>query len=137
MGILETNSNQIIFIYNSTSKTGKQTLGYVESAQKPQRIIDTANEQVPATVWGELVDKAGITLADLFDTDGKGFTEVYKENAEFSDDDWFKVLKNNPELVICELLAIGDNVHIINTPSEVDAITELNHVDNPRSSDES
>ena len=119
MGVIATDSNKITFYYNSNSNVGKQTLAYVQDSLKKILTIDVSKTKVSDTQWAEIATKLNLTLADLVNKNHPDFTKNYNSDTILSEDDWIKVIQNNPDVIANAILVIEDKFYKIETPSQV------------------
>lgn len=119
MGVIATDSNKITFYYNSNSNVDKQTLAYVQDSLKKILTIDVTKTKVSDTQWAEIATKLNLTLADLVNKNHPDFTKNYNSDTVLSEDDWIKVIQNNPDVIANAILVIEDKFYKIETPSQV------------------
>ncbi|MBD3862472.1 arsenate reductase family protein [Olleya marilimosa] len=119
MGVIATDSNKITFYYNSNSNVDKQTLAYVKDSLKKILTIDVSKTKVSDTQWAEIATKLNLTLADLVNKNHPDFTKNYNSDTILSEDDWIKVIQNNPDVIANAILVIEDKFYKIETPSQV------------------
>jgi len=119
MGVIATDSNKITFYYNSNSNVDKQTLAYVQDSLKKILTIDVSKTKVSDTQWAEIATKLNLTLADLVNKNHPDFTKNYNSDTVLSEDDWIKVIQNNPDVIANAILVIEDKFYKIETPSQV------------------
>lgn len=119
MGVIATDSNKITFYYNSNSNVDKQSLAYVQDSLKKILTIDVSKTKVSDTQWAEIATKLNLTLADLVNKNHPDFTKNYNSDTVLSEDDWIKVIQNNPDVIANAILVIEDKFYKIETPSQV------------------
>lgn len=119
MGVIATDSNKITFYYNSNSNVDKQSLAYVQDSLKKILTIDVSKTKVSDTQWVEIATKLNLTLADLVNKNHPDFTKNYNSDTVLSEDDWIKVIQNNPDVIANAILVIEDKFYKIETPSQV------------------
>lgn len=126
MGVIATDSNKITFYYNSNSNVDKQTLAYVQDSLKKILTIDVSKTKVSDTQWAEIATKLNLTLADLVNKNHPDFTKNYNSDTILSEDDWIKVIQNNPDVIANAILVIEDKFYKIETPSQVRQLLGIN-----------
>ena len=114
MGVIATNTNKNTFYYNSNSNVDKQTLAYIQDSVKKTLTIDISKTKVSDTQWIEIAAKLNIAVAELINKEHPDFTK-----AVLTDEDWIKVIQNNPEVLANSILVIEDKFYKIETPSQV------------------
>ena len=120
MGVIATNKREIKLFYNAETNKGMQTLAYLKSSNKKVLDVNLDEVKVTATQWAELAKLLGKPIKGLINTEHPEFINHYGKNPELhSDNDWLKVLENNPKVVTQPILINGDKAVQIDTPSEV------------------
>ena len=120
MGVIATNEREIKLFYNAETNKGMQTLAYLKSSQKKVLDIDLSKTKVTGTQWTELAKLLGKPIKDLINTEHPDFIKKYGKTPELPDDeDWLKLMENNPKVVTQPILVNGDQAVQIDTPSEV------------------
>jgi len=120
MGVIATNSREIKLFYNAETNKGLQTLAYLKSSKKKVLDVDLSKTKVTGTQWTELAKLLGKPIKDLINTEHPDFMNKYGKNPDLHDDeDWLKVMENNPKVVTQPILVNGDQAVQIDTPSEV------------------
>lgn len=120
MGTIATDNREINLYYNAETNKGMQTLAYLESSEKKVLGIDLSKTKVTATQWTELAERLGKPIKELINTQHPDFINDYGKNHKLqSDEDWLKVLENNPKVVTQPILVHSDRAIQIDTPSEV------------------
>lgn len=118
MGILAKDDRQLNYIYSSESHLGKQVRGYVEGIDEKIRVIDIAKEKLGHTVWADISQNLNVPLGDLFSPDHPDAPDV-GDTADFSADDWLKLIDHNPALLQNPIAVMGDNFKIVNGRNDV------------------
>ncbi len=120
MGVIATNNREIKLFYNADTNKGMQTLAYLKSSQKKVLDIDLGKTKITGTQWAELAKLLGKPIKALINTEHPDFINDYGKTHNLqSDEDWLKVLENNPKVVTQPIIVNGDKVIQIDTPSEV------------------
>ena len=119
MGVIATNTNKNTFYYNSNSNVDKQTLAYIQDSVKKTLTLDISKTKVSDTQWIEIAAKLNIAVAELINKEHPDFTKNYDNKAVLTDEDWIKVIQNNPEVLANSILVIEDKFYKIETPSQV------------------
>jgi len=120
MGVIATNYREVKLFYNAETNKGMQTLAYLKSSKKKVLDIDLSKTKVTGTQWTELAKLLGKPIKDLINTEHPDFMNKYGKNPDlYDDEDWLKVMENNPKVVTQPILVNGDQAVQIDTPSEV------------------
>ena len=117
MGVIATNSNQITFYYNSNSSISKQALAYLQDSHKKILTIDISETKVTTTQWAEISTKLKTPAKDLINKAHPDYTKIYNSESDLSDQDWLKVIENNPEVVAFPILIVNNTFYKIDSPS--------------------
>lgn len=125
MGVIATDNRKIQLFYNGDTNKGQQTFAYLKSSDKEVLNIDLCKTKVTATQWVELAELLNKPIKGLINTDHADFIKEYGENPDLKrEDDWLKVLENNPKVVTQPIIVNGDKAIQIDTPSEVVSFLE-------------
>ncbi len=120
MGTIATDNREINLYYNAETNKGMQTLAYVQSSQNKVLAIDLSKTKVTGTQWTELAERLGKPIKELINTEHPDFINDYGKTHNLkSEEDWLKVLENNPKVVTQPILVHGEKSVQIDTPSEV------------------
>ena len=120
MGVIATNNREVKLFYNAETNKGMQTLAYLKSSKKKVLDVDLSKTKVTGTQWTELAKLLGKPIKDLINTEHPDFMNKYGKNPDlYDDEDWLKVMENNPKVVTQPILVNGDKAVQIDTPSEV------------------
>lgn len=114
---LATSEYEIVLFYNPNSPSGKKTLGYAKGEGLPVRDVDILKNQFTGTQLEELADRLHVPIDGLVNKDHPDFGK-YKGD-DFSDDDWIKILRNNPRLIKEPIAIRGQNAMFVKTPSNL------------------
>lgn len=119
MGVISTDDRKIQLFYNGDTNKGQQTFAYLKSSDKEILNVDLCKTKVTATQWVELAELLNKPIKGLINTDHADFIKEYGENPDLArEDDWLKVLENNPKVVTQPIIVNGDKAMQIDTPSE-------------------
>ncbi|MBR9855449.1 MAG: hypothetical protein GYB37_12880 [Algicola sp.] len=127
MGVIATNHREINLYYNGETQKGKQTLAYLQSSSKKIWDIDLSKTKVTSTQWTEIANRLGKPIKELINTQHPDFKKEYGHTKDLqTDQDWLKVLANNPKVVTQPILLLDNKAIQIDTPSEVLAFLKDN-----------
>ncbi|MCK0161672.1 arsenate reductase family protein [Allomuricauda sp. F6463D] len=125
MGVISTNDREIKLFYNAETNKGMQTLGYLKSTKHKILSVDYSKTKITATQWTELANRLRKPIKELINTDHPDFKKQYSGQPDLEDEnDWLKILENNPKVVTQPILVNGDRAIQIDTPSEVMAFLD-------------
>lgn len=101
---------QITLYYSSENSIGKQIHAYVQSSEKKNLAIDVSKTKVTGTQWAELAEGLHKKIKDLVAQKHPDFLETYGDNnQDLDENDWIKILQNEPHLLKHPIAINGDN----------------------------
>ncbi|TPN84464.1 arsenate reductase family protein [Aquimarina algicola] len=118
MGIFATNKNQITLIYNSETSVGKQIYSYVVDSKREVRTIDSSKTSITPTQWVEISKELGLEINQLINKEDPDFKKNFNKEIKLENQDWLKIIVNNPELIKFSILIIKNSFYILDTPSD-------------------
>lgn len=129
MGIISTDKNKITLIYNSGTSLGKQTYSYVCTSEKDILAIDTLKTNITGTQWLEIADGLDLEISDLIQKEFPNYLKLYDPKVKLKPEDWIKIIKNHPEVVIFPILIMKDKFYQIKNPSDFIRLTNSDSAD--------
>ncbi len=124
--MISTDKNMIKLYYSSKSSIGEQTYSYLNASVKEILAIDITKTNVPGSQWKDIAEHLGIKIGDLIDKDHPSFTKSYDDTTHLDENDWIKVLDNNPEVLVYPVVIINDTYTQIKNPSDIEKKLEPN-----------
>lgn len=118
MGEIATSNREIILFYNPNSIIAEKTLAYANTYGLPVREVDILKTPFTGTQLEELAESLHLSIDNLANQEHPEF-EKYFGKPNLSDDDWIKILRNNPHLIIGPIAIKGKKTLIIKTPSDI------------------
>jgi arsenate reductase len=118
MGEIATSNRQITLFYSSKSVRAKQTLAYAKAEGIPIQEIDILRVQLTGTQIAELADRLHMEIRDLVNQEHPSYKSSF-ENHDFSDDDWIKMIRHNPEILKQPIALRGDITILVETPTDI------------------
>ena len=112
MSIISTNDRQITFIFDPSTKLGRECQAYALSSEAKILAIDL-------TEWVEIAERIGKTVPELIAKDHPAFTNLYGEGIELDNTDALKVLNKNPETLVYPIAIRGDKAVMAHTFSDI------------------
>jgi len=110
---------EITLIYNSEEHIGKQILALAQIENISIHDIDLQNMKLTPTHWAELAVRIGIKVSELVNTEDASFLQKFGKTDQFSDDDWLKLLVNNPSILRAPIVMKGDKIVMMNNPQDM------------------
>lgn len=99
MSIINTHKNMINLYYSSESQLGKKVYAYLNDSDKELLAIDVTKTNVTGTQWKTISDQLNIPIRNLIDVNLSDLEFDEKETANFSQDDWIKILNKTPQVL--------------------------------------
>ena len=118
MGEIATSNWELILFYNPNSPLASKTLAYAKTDGLPIREVDILKTPFTGTQLEELADRLHINIDALANQEHPDFKKQFG-NPNFSDDDWIKILRKNPQFIKEPIAIKGDKTILIKTPSEI------------------
>lgn len=117
MGVIARNERQLTLIYSSNTRVGRHTLSYLTGMDAKYLAIDLAKTKVSDTQWAEIAEALGVKIGDLVD---KRELDLSSEStAEFSSNDWLKIIQNNDSVISRPIAIKGKRTKQIENPPEI------------------
>ncbi len=117
MGQIARDKRQLTLIYSSNTRVGTHTLSYLTPIQDKLLAIDLAKTKVADTQWVEIAESLNCKVGDLVDKRVLGMNE--DSAAEYSTEDWCKIIAKNDEVITQPIAINGDKTMQITNPPEV------------------
>ena len=108
---------EILLFYNPNSPMGAKTLGYAKGEGYPLRDVDILKNQFTGTQLEELAERLNVPIDGLVNKEHPDFNN-YKSN-NFSDNDWIKILRKNPQLIKEPIAIRGHQAMFVKTASDL------------------
>lgn len=118
MGEIATSERQITLFCHSNSVRAKKTLAYAMAEGLPILQIDMLKTPLTGTQIAELADRLGLEIKDLVNQEHPAYTKHF-EHHDFSEDDWIKMIKNNPEIMKQPIAIRGKLTILVETPTDI------------------
>ncbi|WP_299257747.1 hypothetical protein [uncultured Aquimarina sp.] len=126
MGIISTDKNKITLIYNSGTSLGKQTYSYVYTSDKDILAIDTSKTNITGTQWLEIAEGLDLEISDLIQKEFPNYKKLYDPKVILEPEDWIKIIKNHPEVVLFPIIILGEKFYQIKNPSDFIRLSNAN-----------
>ena len=112
---------EITLIYSSKDpiSAGKQILAYAQDVKIPIHDIDLEHVEVTPTQWSEIASRMGKDVQELVNTEGPYFLKKFGDIDISSEDDWLKILVNNPAVLTAPIVMKGDKVVAMKNPQDM------------------
>jgi arsenate reductase len=110
---------EITLIYNSNRHIGKQILAFAQIEKIPIRDIDLVHMKLTTTHWADLAVKIGVSVRDLVNTEDSDFLQKFGKMDQLSEDDWLKLLVNNPLILKAPIVMKGNKIVMMCNPQDM------------------
>tara|TARA_R110002167_G_scaffold125448_15_gene305621 strand:- start:779 stop:1144 length:366 start_codon:yes stop_codon:yes gene_type:complete len=118
MGEIATSDRQITLYYHSKSNRAKQTLAYAKAEGLAIQEIDMLKTPLTGTQIAELANRLGMKIMDLVNQEHPSYSAHF-EHHDFSDDDWIKMIRHNPDIMKQPIALRGNRTILVETPSDI------------------
>ena len=118
MGEIATSDRQITLFYSSKSVRAKQTLAYAKAEGLPIQEIDILRTRLTGTQIAELADRLHIEIKNLVNQEHPSYKSRF-ESHDFSDEDWIKMIRQNPDIMKQPIALRGDVTILVETPTDI------------------
>lgn len=115
MAILK-DTDQLTLIYNRNNDSHKRCLAYFQETEKPLLEIDTQSDTLTQRQWAEILDTYDGDLTNIFDQQHEILQDFDVTDTKNDTNDLFKILRNNPDVLLHPILLEGEKVHVIKHP---------------------
>lgn len=120
----ETSADQITIFYNVEDSTHVKTLAHAEGTGKEVLAIPYKDAPTAYNVWTRIYEQIPGDKNSIFDENDERYADLI-EGREFTFDEWRNVVTHNPDLIKSVIAVSGENVVVINRPTEVYRLQEL------------
>lgn len=117
--IFANTDKEITLIYSSNDHVAQQILAFAQVEKLPIHDIDLLHVKLTPTHWAELAGRMGIPVRDLVNIEGADFLQKFGDLNNLSDDDWLKLLVDNPEILRAPIVMKGDKIVAMNNPQDM------------------
>jgi len=107
--------------YNPRCNKSRQTLKIIEESGNKVETINYLNDPLNEEELKDLVDKLGLPVTYLVRKGEKLYKENYKSR-EISEEEWFKILAENPILIERPIVVKGDKAILGRPPENVEIL---------------
>ncbi len=107
--------------YNPRCNKSRQTLKIIEESGNKVETINYLNDPLNEEELKDLVDKLGLPVTYLVRKGEKLYKENYKSR-EISEEEWFKILAENPILIERPIVVKGDKAILGRPPENVESL---------------
>jgi len=117
--IFANTDKEITLIYYSEEHIGRQILAYAKTENIPLRDIDLRHVKLSPTHWAELASRMKINVRDLVNTEDPDFLQKFGHVDHLSENDWLKLLVNNPDVLRAPVVMKGEKIVMMQNPQEM------------------
>ncbi|MCB0652971.1 MAG: hypothetical protein KDC85_16960 [Saprospiraceae bacterium] len=109
---------QITIYYNPRTRGGRQVLAYAQQTPHSILALDITKTSPTPTQWLKIAEKLKLDVQDLVLTEHPSFKKRYGESS-LGKEDWLKVIKQNPDVIMQPIVIKGNDIHLVTTPSYI------------------
>ena len=118
MGEIATSDRQITLFFSSKSVRAKQTLAYAKAEGLAIQEIDILKTPLTGTQIAELAGRLNIEIKDLVNQEHPSYKSHFEQH-DFSERDWIKMIRHNPEIMKQPIALRGDITILVETPTDI------------------
>lgn len=107
--------------HNPRCAKSRAGLKYLESKTSDFEIVKYLEEGISVKELGELIAKTGKKPFDIVRTQEQVYKDEFKGKL-LSDEEWIKVLAENPKLLQRPIVVNGDKAVLGNPPEDIDSV---------------
>ena len=111
----------ITIYHNPRCTKSRQTLGRIQESGEEHTIVEYLNEPPTEDELRELVQKLGFPVEYLVRKNEPTYRENFK-GQDISEDDWYKILVQNPKLIERPIVVKGEKAVLGRPPENVDRL---------------
>jgi arsenate reductase (glutaredoxin) len=112
------NNREILMYYKPHVKKDKNTYVLAQQVSTHIHDINVLKNPPTETQLKEIVDKLGIPIEEMIETESDVYKEKY-EDKNFSTMEWITVLVKNPDMIKTPIVFKGKKGLLVKTPSNV------------------
>jgi arsenate reductase len=75
--------------------------------------------KLTTTHWADLAVKIGVSVRDLVNTEDSDFLQKFGKMDQLSEDDWLKLLVNNPLILKAPIVMKGNKIVMMCNPQDM------------------
>lgn len=110
--------NELTIIYNGNHYKSRQTLSLAKSITRKINMQDITNERISKSLFCALLSQSNI-CPKLLVNKADLFYQNELRRTEYSNESWFYIFKNNPNIFINPLALFKDKSGICLTPTDI------------------
>ncbi len=110
--------NELTIVCNSQHLKSKQTITLAKSLCQRVNLQDISHVRISVNLFCTMVARADISPKELINR-AHPYYQKELRNRNFSDESWFYIIKNNPDLFMNPLVFYRDKGIICLTPTDI------------------
>ena len=112
------NLNELTILYNGKHLKSRQTVSLARSQGKRVNAQDISNTRVSVNLFCNLLDRANVQPKTIVNKASKYYQNNLR-GTDFSDEEWFYILMNNPDLLVDPIIVYKQSAVVCKTPTDV------------------
>jgi arsenate reductase len=119
-----THHREILIYYHPESSSHRQTVAHAKALSP--HIISYSFAQAPSTgtSWQQILHALNIDPKELLNK-AHPYYQANIRGREFDEENWVKVIKNNPDLLKAPIAMRGNRAIMCHTPTDIYKLTEM------------
>lgn len=115
---MKTHKREILIYYHPDSGAHRQVVAYAKTVSKHVRTFSFGRTPSSGTSWQQIIKALDLDPKLLLNKSNPYYQE-HLRGREFDEENWIKVLMNNPSLFKFPIAMSGSKAVVCNTPSDI------------------
>ena len=120
---MKTHKREILIYYNPESASDRRTVAHAQSMSTHVRSYSYGKSPSTSTSWIQILHSLDVPPKELLNK-AHPYYQQHIRGREFSDEDWIKVIQNNPELLKSPIAVRGKKAIVCRTPTDIYRLTD-------------
>jgi arsenate reductase (glutaredoxin) len=120
---MKTHLREILIYYNPDSNSHRMTVAHAQSMVAHVRTYPFGQTPSMATSWLSILNSIGRPTKELLNK-ALPYYQANIRGKEFSDSNWIKILRNNPELLKAPIAIRGTRAILCEKPTDIYKLVE-------------
>lgn len=119
-----TNRREILIYYNSESSADRKTVAYAQSVLRHVKTYTFQKSPANNTKWCKILAALGVHPKDLMNK-AHPYYQANIRGREFQDEDWYNVLRLNPDLIKAPIAIRGHKAVLCLNPKDIYRLAQV------------
>ena len=120
---MKTHSREILIYYNPASSSDRKTVAHAQSVSPHIKSFAFSKSPSTGTSWNQILSALDVSPKELLNK-AHPYYQEHIRGREFDDENWIKVLKNNPEMIKHPIAVRGKRAILCSTPTDIYRLTK-------------